>query len=108
MRELEPGKPNGEYGLGLAYARQGRSTEAIAASNDCGDLSWVVPMGRLWFPGTVPDISFHHWTGGAPPYVVERRDGLPLGQWSGVLTTSVQNASAPVSADAAYFRVRGN
>lgn len=40
--------------------------KAIAASNDCGDVSWKVPMGRLWFPGTVPNVVFHHWTGGAP------------------------------------------
>jgi len=37
----------------------------IAASNDCGDVSWKVPMGRLWFPGNVPHLPFHHWTAGA-------------------------------------------
>jgi aminobenzoyl-glutamate utilization protein B len=36
----------------------------IAASNDSGDVSWVVPMGRLWFPANIPDIGFHHWTAG--------------------------------------------
>lgn len=35
------------------------------SSNDCGDISWKVPMGRLWFPGSVPNIHFHHWSGGA-------------------------------------------
>ena len=34
--------------------------------NDCGDVSWAVPMGRLSFPSTVPDVAFHHWTGGVP------------------------------------------
>ena len=29
-------------------------------------MSWAVPMGRLSFPGTVPDVTFHHWTGGVP------------------------------------------
>jgi aminobenzoyl-glutamate utilization protein B len=38
----------------------------IAASNDCGDVSWKVPMGRIWFPGNVPHLPFHHWTAGAP------------------------------------------
>src|SRR3546814_9217901 len=37
----------------------------MAASNDCGDVSWKVPMARLWFPGNVPNISYHHWTAGA-------------------------------------------
>lgn len=38
----------------------------IAASNDCGDVSWKVPMGRLWFPANVPNLPFHHWSAGAP------------------------------------------
>jgi aminobenzoyl-glutamate utilization protein B len=37
----------------------------IAASNDCGDVSWKVPMGRLWFPGNVPHLPFHHWSAGS-------------------------------------------
>jgi len=41
-------------------------TAQIAASNDCGDVSWKVPMGRVWFPGNVPHLPFHHWTAGAP------------------------------------------
>lgn len=31
VREQEPAKPNGDYGLGLVYARQGRSAEAMNA-----------------------------------------------------------------------------
>lgn len=37
----------------------------IAASNDAGDVSWKVPMGRLWFPANVPHLPFHHWAAGA-------------------------------------------
>ena len=40
-------------------------TKQIAASNDCGDVSWKVPMGRVWFPANVPHLPFHHWTAGA-------------------------------------------
>jgi aminobenzoyl-glutamate utilization protein B len=39
--------------------------ETMAASNDCGDISWVVPMGRVWFPGNIPGAAFHHWSAGA-------------------------------------------
>jgi aminobenzoyl-glutamate utilization protein B len=39
--------------------------EQMAASNDSGDISWVVPMARLWFPSNVPNVAFHHWAGGA-------------------------------------------
>lgn len=31
VRNLEPGKPNGDYGMGQVYAKQGRATEAISA-----------------------------------------------------------------------------
>ncbi len=34
-------------------------------SNDCGDVSWVVPMGRVSFPANIPGVPFHHWSGGA-------------------------------------------
>ena len=36
-----------------------------APSNDCGDISWKVPMGRLSFPSNAPNLSFHHWSAGA-------------------------------------------
>lgn len=38
---------------------------SIPAANDCGDVSWKVPMGRLWFPANVPGMTFHHWSAGA-------------------------------------------
>lgn len=40
-------------------------SQPMAASNDCGDVSWVVPMGRVWFPGNIPHAAFHHWSAGA-------------------------------------------
>ena len=40
-------------------------TPQIPASNDCGDVSWKVPMARVWFPGNVPNLAFHHWSAGA-------------------------------------------
>lgn len=36
-----------------------------APSNDCGDVSWKVPMGRVSFPSNVPNVPYHHWAGGA-------------------------------------------
>ena len=40
-------------------------TEQRAPSNDCGDVSWKVPMGRVGFASNVPNVPFHHWAGGA-------------------------------------------
>jgi hypothetical protein len=47
------------------------------------------------------------WTGGAPPFVVERSESLPAAAWSGVLTTSVHSTSVPISTGAAFLRVQG-
>lgn len=38
---------------------------SIPAANDAGDVSWKVPMGRLWFPSNVPGVTFHHWSAGS-------------------------------------------
>ncbi len=46
------------------------------------------------------------WTGGTPPFEVERSDSLPAAAWSGVLTTSGYSASVPVSTGKAFYRVR--
>jgi aminobenzoyl-glutamate utilization protein B len=38
-----------------------------AASNDNGDVSWVVPAGSLNFPASVPGIQFHEWKAAVTP-----------------------------------------
>ena len=48
------------------------------------------------------------WNGGAPPYVIEKSTALPPTSWSGVVTTSLQNASVPFAEIKGFFRVRGN
>jgi aminobenzoyl-glutamate utilization protein B len=40
-------------------------SQQIAASNDSGDVSWAVPMARVWFPSNIPNVAYHHWTAGA-------------------------------------------
>ncbi len=47
------------------------------------------------------------WTGGTAPFVVERAGALPAGSWSDVVTTSLQNASVPMTNAAAFFRIQG-
>jgi len=34
------------------------------AGNDAGDVSWKVPMAKIYFPSNIPNISFHHWAAG--------------------------------------------
>ena len=46
------------------------------------------------------------WTGGSPPYIVEQAAALSPASWSGMVTTSVQNVSVPVTSSESFFRVR--
>ena len=48
------------------------------------------------------------WTGGSPPFVIERSTTLPATSWSAALTTSVQSASFPIAPGTTFFRVKGN
>jgi aminobenzoyl-glutamate utilization protein B len=34
------------------------------AANDAGDVSWKVPMVKMYFPANIPNINFHHWAAG--------------------------------------------
>jgi aminobenzoyl-glutamate utilization protein B len=52
-------------GLRTAVTPLKGPSSQIAASNDCGDVSWKVPMTRVWFPANVPHVAFHHWAAGA-------------------------------------------
>ncbi|MGC3958823.1 MAG: hypothetical protein QM813_13065 [Verrucomicrobiota bacterium] len=48
------------------------------------------------------------WSGGTPPFVIERTTNLFAPSWSNIHTTSVQTASVPILPGNAFFRVRGN
>lgn len=48
-----------------------------------------------------------NWSGGTPPFVVERTDSFPV-TWIGVVTTGVQSATLPVTNASRFFRVRGS
>ena len=49
-----------------------------------------------------------NWLGGSPPYVLEKTGTLQPTFWQGVLTTSSQNATIPLSKSNAFFRLRSN
>jgi hypothetical protein len=46
------------------------------------------------------------WTGGSPPFVVEETGSLPAYSWSGVLTTSLNSASLPLTNITQFLRIR--
>lgn len=64
-RALQNGAGKPQVGLRDAITPLTGPCEPIMASNDCGDVSWVVPMGRVWFPANIPHAAFHHWSAGA-------------------------------------------
>jgi aminobenzoyl-glutamate utilization protein B len=64
-RRLQKGAGKSDTGLRTSITPLIGPCEPIMASNDCGDISWVVPMGRVWFPGNIPQAAFHHWSAGA-------------------------------------------
>ncbi|MBM3486789.1 MAG: amidohydrolase [Alphaproteobacteria bacterium] len=51
-------------GLATQIGRLDGPGRQIAASNDCGDVSWAVPMARLQFPSNLPHVNYHHWGAG--------------------------------------------
>lgn len=42
---------------------RGEARQASSA-NDGGDVSWVVPTAKFYFPANIPNIGFHHWAAG--------------------------------------------
>jgi aminobenzoyl-glutamate utilization protein B len=64
-RQLQRKAGVAEKGLQPAFSRLTGPAKQIAASNDSGDVSWAVPMARVWFPSNIPNITFHHWAAGA-------------------------------------------
>jgi hypothetical protein len=47
-----------------------------------------------------------NWTGGQPPYTVQRMDALQ-GSWTNVISTNGQSLRLPIAGTAACFRVSG-
>lgn len=54
--------------------------------------------------GTNVNVS---WTGGSPPFVVQRTGALPASSWSNVVTTSAQSTNLPITNITGFFRVTG-
>ncbi len=64
-----------------------REGQQGASSNDSGDLTWVVPTGRLTFPSNISGIPGHHWAAGVIPATSIAHKGAVAG--AKVLAASV-------------------
>ena len=53
-----------EAGLSTTYRISRGPSQQKPSANDAGDVSWRVPMAKVYFPSNVPNISYHHWAAG--------------------------------------------
>ena len=77
------GKPEGLHKETSAL-RESRQT---ASSNDAGEVTWIVPTGRVTFPANIPNIPNHHWAAGVAPATSIAHKGAVAG--AKVLAASV-------------------
>jgi aminobenzoyl-glutamate utilization protein B len=54
-------------------------SQQLAASDDKGDVSWVVPSVVYYFPSVVPGITFHNWQAGVTPTSSIAHKGMVAG-----------------------------
>ena len=80
------------------------SIHAVAYSAVVITVSEVISL-TITNGGTNVNLN---WTGGSPPYVLQQTLVFPANAWSGVVTTSTQNATVPRTTNGnTFFRVYG-
>jgi aminobenzoyl-glutamate utilization protein B len=85
-RELQRAVGAREIGLNTEV-RPFRAGAQTTASNDIGDITWVVPTGVLNFPSSAPGVNYHHWTAAITPATSIAHKGMVVG--AKVLAASV-------------------
>lgn len=75
-----------EVGLAAKPLAFGERPQSFA-SNDNGDVTWVVPSGYFQFPASVPGISYHNWVAAVTPTMSISHKGQVAG--AKVLAASV-------------------
>ncbi|MEE8349423.1 MAG: peptidase dimerization domain-containing protein, partial [Acidobacteriota bacterium] len=66
-RELQSKRGVVSGGLVTRISPLGGPSRQGTSANDSGDLTWLVPTGRLTFPSNIPGIAAHHWAAGVAP-----------------------------------------
>jgi len=56
-----------------------RAESQRTASNDIGDITWVVPTGLVRFPSAALGVQAHHWTAGITPTMSIAHKGAVVG-----------------------------
>jgi hypothetical protein len=75
-----------------------------AVSYDAVNLTATQGLAlRIDYSGTNVSLS---WTGGSPPFVIERSPGVPPSNWVPVMTNSTYSAQLSITNSAGFFRIR--
>ena len=62
----------------------------------------------IWITATLTGTNMSlTWTGGLGPYLLQQSETLAASIWSGVLTTSSQSATLPITNASSFYRVQG-
>ena len=77
-RDFQKSAGQKEVGLTTAVTPLGGRPQSYA-SNDSGDISWVVPAGLLSFPASVPGIQYHEWHAAITPTSTIAHKGMVAG-----------------------------
>ena len=77
-KELQKSLGTKEQGLAMKISPL-RADSQRTASNDIGDITWVVPTGTVRFPSAVPGVQAHHWTAGITPTMSIAHKGAVVG-----------------------------
>jgi aminobenzoyl-glutamate utilization protein B len=77
-RDLQKFDDKPEVGLATKVTPLGGRPQSYA-SNDSGDISWVVPAGLLSFPASVPGIQYHEWHAAITPTSTIAHKGMVAG-----------------------------
>jgi hypothetical protein len=94
------------------YIFTARVFDTVGAQADSGAVAITVsasPVAPAKFTGVeVAGLNLKlTWSGGAPPYLVEKKASLADGLWTTVVTTSNATVTVPRDGVAAFYRVSG-
>lgn len=77
-RDFQKSAGRKEIGLRTEVTPLGGRPQSYA-SNDSGDISWVVPAGLMSFPASVPGIEYHEWHAAITPTSTIAHKGMVAG-----------------------------
>jgi len=97
----------------VTFSAPGSYTLVLSADDGvhavaCDAVVITVVAGIRLTIGRVGSDAELSWTGGSPPFTIERKTSLASAQWETVATTDGRVFGVPTTGSATFFRLRGN